>query len=148
MLFLLYLPIYIYILLLAPLDLHLALDPGRCSKSCRITAPTAGKAWGPNLTLLLLQIPWHWKCHQKGYKTKGPSACLSQTLYMSNTFKQLLLNADSLDVAPLRCVDDSYGLAHVPVWCCHKCYIFTMNFDKCALACYVAFKIRAPTKGF
>jgi len=34
-----------------------------------------------------------------------------------NEFQQLLLKADFLDFAPLRCVDDSYGLAHMPVWC-------------------------------
>ena len=62
-------------------------------------------------------------------------------------FQQLLLKADFLDFAPLRCVYDSHGLAHMPIWCRQKCYIFRMNVERCAFACHVGFKSRAVTIG-
>ena len=41
----------------------------------------------------------------------------------NDLFQTIVLKPDFLYVAPLRCVDDSYGVAHMPWWCCHKCYI-------------------------
>ena len=68
-------------------------------------------------------------------------------LHISNDFEELILKAEFLDFAPLRCVDDSCGLAHMPILCCQKRYIFAMNLNKCVFACHLGFKSRAVTSG-
>ena len=35
----------------------------------------------------------------------------------------------------------------MPIWCCQKRYIFTMNLNKCVFACHLGFKSRAVTNG-
>ena len=68
-------------------------------------------------------------------------------IHISNESQQLLLKADFLDFAPLRCVYDSCGVAHMPIWLSHKRYIPNMIFNKFAVACHVGFKNRVATIG-
>lgn len=66
-------------------------------------------------------------------------------LNVSNECQQLLLKAHFLDFAPLRCVDDSCGLAHMQILCCQTRHIHQMNFNKYGVACHVVEQNRVVT---
>ena len=50
------------------------------------------------------------------YVFRCPNAGLPEMTHISNEFQQFLVNTDFLHFGPLRSLDDSYGLAHMPIW--------------------------------